>query len=426
MTALISLLIIVIIYPKFPLIGVTGSFVSVRLEDILIATVFGFWTIKKITQKRFPLAPIHKSLLIYLGIAASATIAGILLTKTVMLQTGVLHWARRVEYMGLFWVAYDSLKEKLQINSILKTLLVISLAVSIFGLGQQFLKFPVISTTNSEFSKGLALDLGPGARINSTFAGHYDLAAFCVLPLMICLGLFFGQSKNKVIYLLVGGAIYWVMLLSASRVTFVATYVVACLYLVILKKRKWIVSLGILAILSILVSPQLAGRYRQLLINYLSVAPVIQTVHAQTSMPVDKQTPTALENVRQEDRSLNIRLEASWPKALRAVEKNPLFGTGLSSIGLAIDNDYLRLLGETGILGTVAFLLIFIRIYKSSLKVLKQNQQQSETIFSISILLFVLSLLMNAVFIDIFEASKIAIVLWILLGLQQKLLTLDK
>ena len=39
-------------------------------------------------------------------------------------------------------------------------------------------------------------------------------------------------------------------------------------------------------------------------------------------------------------------------------------GTGYSSITLATDNDYLRLLGEVGILGFLAFFLIFIRIGK--------------------------------------------------------------
>ena len=57
-------------------------------------------------------------------------------------------------------------------------------------------------------------------------------------------------------------------------------------------------------------------------------------------------------------------MNVEWPRAIRALKKNPLLGTGYSSITLATDNDYLRLLGETGVLGFLAFLLIGVRLIK--------------------------------------------------------------
>src|SRR3990167_10675400 len=95
--------------------------------------------------------------------------------------------------------------------------------------------------------------------------------------------------------------------------------------------------LVILAFFRVLVSPKLAGRYRQLL---------FPSAHAQ--VPVDEQTADALVPVA-EDRSFNIRLKAEWPRAIRAFLKNPVLGTGYSSVGLAVDNDYLRSLAESGI-----------------------------------------------------------------------------
>ena len=70
------------------------------------------------------------------------------------------------------------------------------LTVNGYALGQQYLDWPVISTTNSEFSKGLILRLTPGARVNSTFAGHYDLAVFLAMAIVILTALFFAVSKR--------------------------------------------------------------------------------------------------------------------------------------------------------------------------------------------------------------------------------------
>src|SRR3989337_3998011 len=91
--------------------------------------------------------------------------------------------------MSLFFVGYAWLKGLKQVNFLVRVVLMTSLLVAVYGLGQQFFGFPVVTTTNSEFSKGLALTLGQGARINSTFAGHYDLAAFSVFPLLLILSL---------------------------------------------------------------------------------------------------------------------------------------------------------------------------------------------------------------------------------------------
>ena len=63
-------------------------------------------------------------------------------------------------------------------------------------------------------------------------------------------------------------------------------------------------------------------------------------------------------------RSFQIRLNIEWPRAIRAFWKNPFLGTGYSSITIATDNDYLRILGETGIFGLLSFVLLFFVLVK--------------------------------------------------------------
>lgn len=409
---LIALILIVIpLYPKFPILGVSGTFVSVRLEDFLIAAVFLIYLLRKPSF----LSPLHRSIPLYLFIGTVSAFSATVLTKSVSLNIGVLHLFRRIEYMSLFFVAYSFLKSLSQIPFLIRSILLTSLLVALYGLGQQFLGFPVITTTNSEFSKGLALTLGQNARINSTFAGHYDLAAYTVFPLLLILGLLALPSvKFKPFLLIIGSLVYWTLLLSASRVTFAAFYLSAFVFVWLIGKKVWFIPLMILAVISVLVSPQLAGRYRQLL---------IPSAHAQ--VPVDEQTADALIPVA-EDRSFNIRLKAEWPRALRAFLKNPILGTGYSSVGLAVDNDYLRALAETGILGLLAFLLIILRFFKTSLPFLLNYRPSLEFVFILSVTLSLCSLLLNALFIDVFEASKIALLTWLTLGLAEKVKILTK
>lgn len=122
------------------------------------------------------------------------------------------------------------------------------------------------------------------------------------------------------------------------------------------------------------------------------------------------------------DLSFTTRFQGEWPKALAALKKNILFGSGYSSLGLAVDNNYLRLLGEIGLLGFASFFAIFVicGIYIS--KVLPKVDSPIVRSFVLGFSAGVLGLMLNAVFIDVFEASKIAFLLWLLTGVTLGLL----
>lgn len=413
------------LYPKFPLLGVSGTFVAVRLEDFVVALSFfmlGLYLLVSGFKKLN--TPISRAILLYWLIGAVAAFSGIFLTKTTGFNLGLLHYLRRVEYMSLFFVGVHFLSNQTQLKYLIRIIIVVTLFISLYGIGQMFWKFPVISTNNSEFSKGLALQLGPGARINSTFAGHYDLAAFTAFPLLLLLALL-PMSKHKPVLLLIWLMTYWVLLMSASRVTFVSFFISAAVLVLVIRRRWWFFPLGIFALAGILISPQLRGRYWEFFKNHFLVSPV-SVVYAQglpstpSSQAVDT-VPEALQpSAVSEDRSLNIRLNVEWPRSLRAFAKNPLTGSGYSSVGLAVDNEYLRILAETGILGLLAFGLIFIRYFKTAIQVLLNYQPSIPTAFVVAVSCFILSLGLGGVFIDVFAASKIALFTWLLVGLAEK------
>lgn len=115
------------------------------------------------------------------------------------------------------------------------------------------------------------------------------------------------------------------------------------------------------------------------------------------------------------DISFTTRLQAEWPNAWAAFMSNPPLGKGYSTITLATDNDYLRLLGETGFLGFAAFILIFI-VFAIFLMRSLPDAPPFVRFFALGLTGGVLGLFLNASLIDVFEASKVAEPLWILLG----------
>ena len=116
------------------------------------------------------------------------------------------------------------------------------------------------------------------------------------------------------------------------------------------------------------------------------------------------------------DLSFTTRFQGEWPSAFDAFKRNILLGTGYGSVSLAVDNDYLRALGESGLLGFLSFVSIFIIALIYIRKLLPKVDSPIAKSFATGFVAGSLGLLVNAFLIDVFEASKIAFTYWILMG----------
>lgn len=124
------------------------------------------------------------------------------------------------------------------------------------------------------------------------------------------------------------------------------------------------------------------------------------------------------------DLSFTTRFQGEWPHALEAFKRNVFFGSGYSSISLAVDNNYLRILGEVGLFGFISFLALFLAIGIFIRKTLPEVDSPLAKSFVLGFVAGVLGLALNAILIDVFEASKIAFLLWLLTGVTLGLLNL--
>lgn len=449
------------LYPKFPLFNIKGTFVAVRLEDLFIGVTLFLWVIylvKSSKLRQFLKDKLNHGIGLFFFIGIVSTFSAIFLTHSVAWHLAILHYLRRVEFMMLLPVVATVVNSKKQFIWILTILGLTVLTASLYALGQQYLDWQVISTTNSEFSKGLILRLTPGARVNSTFAGHYDLAGFLAMALSLMTALFFAVKKSfKIPIVFLGGLSLFVLILTSARLSFVAAFIGVISALLFSKKKKYILLILAVLIITLIYPSKLRDRFISTIavnlfqqgqryegktedqrirskLNIPTVAIQTSSISANTATFASPSGQTATDITPGEPidttqlgvyRSLQIRLNIEWPRAIRAFIKNPFLGTGYSSIDIATDNDFLRSLGEVGLLGTLALVLVIVEISKRIVVLLK-NDSKLTRYFSAGVLSMMVAFIVNSLFIDVFEASKVASLFWMILGLNLAVLNFKR
>ncbi len=508
------------LYPKLPLFdALPGYIVRVRIEDVLVLITTLIYLLQFFRKKVSWENAIDKWIFAYVVIAALSIFSGIFVIKTIPLELlhigkSVLHWLRYIEYFSLFFVLFAAVRKRSDLKIILITLAVTTLLIIIYGYGQKYLYWPVYSTMNREFSKGMRLYLTEHARVQSTFGGHYDLAAFLVivLPVFFTLGLKLKKKWPRLLFRLLHWLGLWLLLVCASRTSFIA-YLFAIFVTLLLssydqktwqKKLWWIFRRGLAYSLALIVMTYAFGadmrdRFEQVLRGYpesyakyeesvayldketesiaqffkeglwkvekpsngiafdnsqediLAVIPTptvsnVLTSTDQQPKPVDvyvdvpdkvlvasdsgemvyvEQERTWSDNALKYGLSFAIRLDELWPNAIKGFLKNPVFGSAYATLNKkefyqfteaeSTDNNFLRTLGETGLLGFLSFYGAIVVLLVVLWKNLKYQDNELQML-NVAFIAATLGLLLNATYIDVFASSKVAFTFWALAG----------
>ena len=466
------------LYPKLPLKMVNYTYIAIRVEDLYIAILVLIFVIQLLRKK----VTLPKTISLLFGFYWAAVFLsflwGFYVGKTIVVDhLGLLHSARRVEYMSIFLIVYSTIKSRRDFILYLNLIFAVLGIVSIYGIGQKFFGWPAVQTMNPEYAKGYFLVLDAWARISSTFAGHYDLAAYLILLIPIVLG-YTLKSRNPIYFILFLLAL-GTLILTASRASYIAYIIAVGLYLIYVRQFKMllivIIATALLTPLSSNLTSRLTRTFQQ---TKIFVDPVTgevivpknltpddlppgnfgssvdpSTIDKTKTVVVDEKTKQeAKKEIRDAivqdaknsgtllteeqiaalvestflkqipvtkylvDISLSTRFQVEWPRAINAFKNNPILGAGPSALGEATDGDYFRWLGETGLLGTGLFLAILYTIAKQILANIKLISKRYSYVFY-GFLFGMLGLLINASYIDVFEASKVAYMFWLIAGI---------
>ena len=463
---LLGLIFFVILYPKLPLRKIFNTFVAIRLDDIYLLGIylvfilcFLLGTIK--INKKF-----LKLFMAFWAVVIVSFLWGRFVGGTIpehMTLVGALNAFRRVQYMGVFFVAFSCIRSRENFWLYFSALMTSLLFVNIYGFGQRFLSWPSFSTMNPEFAKGMMLILTPEARLNSTFAGHYDLAAYLVFLIPLIWGAYYTLKNrtNHLMMILLYILSLAILFFTASRTSFIAYLVSAPLFFVFIRKWKALTFVMIISVVLMAVSPALLTRFlstfqiRQILVdprtgktmivqnNTIKELPAGDTfVRTGGSMDtnetrafkdrlresyMEQSLPLAsieaelsglqTQQVVAADISMTTRFQVEWPRAFNAFLKNPILGTGPISITESTDNDYLRWLGETGALGFLLLLSIVLALNWQFFLKFKSASAKEDRYLYLGVIIGSWGLLVNALYIDVFEASKVAYTFWFTMGI---------
>lgn len=510
------LLFFIPLYPKLPLLDIMHTWVYIRVEDFVVLTTIILWVVLFLRKKATLKTPLTLPIMLFWIIGGLATLHGVLLifptSFNLFSNVAFLSFLRRIEYMSLFFIAYSGFKEirsEKAVSWVAATLTSTLLLIVGYGFGQKFLGFPAFLTMNEEFAKGTPMRLSELSRVPSTFAGHYDLAAYLVLiiPILVSLSFGFKNSLMRILLLATSTLGFILLLMTVSRVSFFVLLFSLLILLFFQKKRAVLIFLFILVFLLLGFAPALLARFGRtvseinVLVNAKNGAAIgevkevpgvyfenkiilregatmeeikaasssaifpFQLVPARAKLVVEPNSPSG-ENLPQGtsyinlplspvtekvgtyffqktqdpgetkqpeirvsfgdfvvkaakayDLSFTTRFQGEWPRTLLAFERNIFLGSGYGSVSLAVDNDYLRALGESGLLGFAAFLSIFIILGIHVKKLLPRVESPLTRSFILGFIAGTVGLALNAVLIDVFEASKIAFTFWLLVGI---------
>lgn len=487
------------LYPKLPLFDVLpGYIVRVRLEDFFVAGVLFIWFIQVLRKKAKINSLLFLPIIIYLAIGALSMLSAVFVTKTVPQESihinkMILHWLRRIEYFSLYLIFYSAIKSTNQIKKIAIIFGLTATLATAYGIGQKLYQWPVYSTMNREFAKGWRLVLTEHARVPSTFAGHYDFAAYLVLFLTFSASifLFIKNEPVKVISLIGFAGALVSLVLTASRASYISYLVAVSVAIYLLSRRKnltwglrnWAI-ITTVSIVFMLGFGELSSRFAHFF-NFARISGFIKhdvlkipegdeylrlnqdlalvyTPSDKPPVPIERIDPDTGEELPPDvfqkipdgliatqsasgageliavERNYSkaafafglssaIRFEALWPRAIQGFLRNPLLGSGYSTLtkekissfteAESTDNDFLRALGETGLLG----FLSFYGIIGYALYYTWKKQQLIRNSFVYAVIVGIaagaIGLLVNATYIDVFEASKVAFTFWALMGI---------
>ncbi len=469
----IFFIVAVSLLPKIPFKNIEYTYIKFRLDDFLPAFVGVIFLIQFLRRK---ITLNTKFLVIFclywLAVFLSFFVGAYIKNTIVVEGIGYLHSMRRIEYMFIFFIASSAITSERRFKQYMVIYLVVLGIVAAYGLGQRFFQFPSIQSMNPAYSDGRVLFLNKDDRINSTFGGHFDFAGYLTFSFPIIFGFYYGL-KNRT-FITIYFLSFIALLYTSMRSAFGAYILTVPLFFAVNKKFKMLAFILVTSAILTVLTGQMIKRFRDTLAVktvYVNTQTSQTTIHQKNSpkdlphggpnivlpflprdnsaIPVDPgqiqivAIEQAQAELKQQGKKLNtaeigkradeiskfikpqksllcdiscsVRLQVEWPRAIGAFLYNPLVGTGPSSITEATDNDIFRSFGEVGIIGSFFFFFILFSICRYVLKAKKFVKGDEKMIYS-GFVFGVVALLLNAFYVDVFEASKVAYNFWMVAG----------
>jgi O-antigen ligase len=361
-----------------------GAGMTLRIDDFLLVLIGFAWLARTALYKElgiFLRTKLNKPILFYLLACISSTAIGMLLGN-VEIKSGFFFVLKYFEYYVVYFMVVNHTHSRKQVQYLIVSLLLTCVIVDVVALAQ----------------------IPSGKRLTAPFEGEVGepntFGGYLLLMLAMCMALFVSLDAKKVkaALLLVAGLSIIPFLLSLSRGSYLAL-VPAYFTLIALSKNK-----GLL--ISIMLLASVAA-------PYLMPEKVMDRVTYTFSQRV-QQGQEKIGDIRL-DTSTSARLR-TWARGFEAYMKRPIFGYGVTGWHF-IDNQFIRVLVETGLLGLTAFIFLLYSIFKEGWKVYKATDDKLYKGITMGFLAGLLGMIVHALGANTFIIIRIMEPFWLLAGI---------
>lgn len=394
----------ILFVPKLGILGIPGTSVSLRGEDLLIALLLVAVIFDLLgTQYALPSAAkkIAKWLLLLIPVGLIGTIVALQTGTVNSPMVAVLFLARKYEYFVLLLAGAMYFRNRESAQRSLLRLIVLSV----------WFNFGVAVMQSAELIGGVRDGVyypDVSDRVLGMFAGPYELAAYFVMVLPLFMWQLF-RYKHKLVAASGFVALFITLWMTQSRIALIAGVAVALfMSLAFTRNKLMILVLGVpSALIAWLVAPSPESTESRF--DTLNPAQMWEaTTAAYASRDFLKIGAFQLSS-KIDDQSYAMRIDRWFNYYDGLIRYNPLFGLGPSAGGEAVDGNYVRVLFEFGIVGLAIFLVLLVTIARTG-RGLAQGPYRAMVVWG------GLGLLIQATFIDVFEASKVAEPFWLIFG----------
>lgn len=295
------------------------GFPNIRLEDFIVPALIASW-ITRIMQHRIPLAPILVSpaLPLYGGAILLATMVGVV-SGTTTLSNALLYMAKFAEFFLIYLLIVNNVTRREEFRALTCFAILVSLA-SVLMVSDGLSDGPTIVRLH-----------GPLGETANMYGGYIILNLGIALGLFLQAGSTGGRMTAAAAVVLLGIP----LLFTYSRTSFVAIMLAALLFGFLKDRRLLIVTL-VVGLITPLFAP----------------ASIMDRISTITGVATGD-----------EPSSWASRVMAWRLLGGRALAESPLLGFGLASVKLGmVDNEYVRVFIDTGIVGLALFFWVLVRL----------------------------------------------------------------
>lgn len=311
--------------------GVGGRELSFRMDDLLLVIIGASWLVKNIIYRELALfreTPLNRPIAVYMVICVLSTLMGVW-NGHVRPMTGFFFVLKYFEYFFVFFMVVNHVRSQQQVVRLVVAVLAVGFIISLYAISQ----------------------IPSGQRASAPFEGESGepntLGGYLVFLLAIMTGLLLHVQIGplRIALLVLGGFAILALMATLSR----SSYLAGAVLLVSVGLTQWrrprvvTVLLIIIALIPIFAPPNVKQRVNETFFGRQYGGEI--TVG---KVGLDLSTTERLK---------------SWAYVLKDWVHDPILGRGITGYAWA-DAQYVKIIGETGLAGFVAFGIIIYRLWR--------------------------------------------------------------